>query len=392
MRILENEQLREEIFDRFLQEEADLSYDWFTDYYQEEHGDRNKLKQDFTPDCICEVVTGMNECSESIADICAGTGGLTIKTWMKNKNSFFHCEEFAERAIPILLFNLAIRNVTGEIVQCDVLTNEICAVYSLQKGARYSSIEQKEVAEVRTYDSVIMNPPYSLSWSGQPDPRFEKYGTPPKSKADYAFVLHGLNMMKATGKLIAVLPHGVLFRGSKEGIIRENLIKDHLIKTIIGLPNNLFLNTGIPVCIMELQKTPDGIYFIDASKEFEKQGPRNFMREKHITSVMSAYQMRRSIDKFSYLADWQEIKKNDYNLNIPRYVDTFEQEEVPDLSEIFRKMISLEKETADAERKFYEMLQELTGTDAESESRLNAEKELMKALLEEKNGQMRFEL
>lgn len=252
MKILGDDLKREEVFDTFLNEETNLYYDWFTDYYQSEHGDREKLKQDFTPDCICKILNSINGAFDTLADVCAGTGGLTIKAWSENPNGFFHCEEIAKRAIPVLLFNMAIRGMNGEVVNGDVLTGEVFAIYSLKRTGRYSSIEKVEYQQSGGYDSVIMNPPYSLSWSGNPDSRFEKYGTPPKAKADYAFALHGLSLLKDTGRLFAILPNGVLFRGQKEKDIREKLIRDNMIRTIIGLPDKLFLNTSLKRIIREM--------------------------------------------------------------------------------------------------------------------------------------------
>lgn len=392
MQILEDEQKREEVFETFLEEEKDLSYDWFTDYYQKEHGDREKLKQDFTPDCVCKILNSLNEKFDTLADICAGTGGLTIKAWNRHQSGFFHCEEISKRAIPVLLFNMAIRGMTGEVVNGDVLTGEVFAVYSVKRKNRYSSIKELETPQERNYDCVIMNPPYSLSWSGQEDRRFEKYGTSPKSKADYAFVLHGLNLMKDTGKLFAILPHGVLFRGQKEKVIRENLIRANMIRTVIGLPDKLFLNTGIPVCIMELGKTQDGIYFIDASKEFEKEGSRNTMRDEHVESVLGAYRIRRKINRFSNIASYEEVKNNEFNLNIPRYVDTYIAEELPDITELFQELIQIDAEIVDAENAFYEMLKQLVGADKETEQELRKQKQIFQEYLEGKNGQMELKL
>lgn len=158
MKILNDRQQREKVFDSFLNEEPDLSYDWFTDYYQTEHGDRDKLKQDFTPDCISQILNGMNGSFENLADICAGTGGLTIKAWERKKEAFFHCEEIASRVIPVLLFNLAIRGITGEVVNGDVLTGEVFAVYALRNNGRYSTIEKTDVPENRLL-------PQSMDWT-----------------------------------------------------------------------------------------------------------------------------------------------------------------------------------------------------------------------------------
>lgn len=392
MGILLNEKESVELMEQFMSLGEPLDHDWFTDYYQEEHGDRNKLKQDFTPDCISRILNSMNGSFETLADICAGTGGLTIKAWSENPNGFFHCEEIAKRAVPILLFNMAIRGMNGEVVNGDVLTGEVFAVYSLKRKGRYSSIELAESLESIRYDSVIMNPPYSLSWSGEPDSRFERYGTPPKSKADYAFVLHGLNLMKDTGKLLAILPHGVLFRGQKEKIIRENLIRDKMLRTVVGLPDHLFLNTGIPVCILEIGKTQDGVYFIDASQEFKKEASRNVMEDRHIEAVLGAYRIRRKIDKFSYLAEYKELEKNEFNLNIPRYVDTYEAEELPDLAEVFQELIQLELDTAELENEFLQTMKQLIGTDEETEQELRRQEKLFQEYLEGKDGQLVLKL
>lgn len=392
MRILSDEERRENVFEKFLCEEPDLSYDWFTDYYQSEHGDREKLKQDFTPDCICRLINGISGESDTVADICAGTGGLTIKAWTTNPGGYFRCEEIAGRAIPVLLFNMAIRGMTGEVINGDVLTGEAYAVYSLKRKGKYSSIEKVDAPARMKYDRVIMNPPYSLKWSGLCDRRFIRYGVPPKSKADYAFVLHGLELMKDTGKLLAVLPHGVLFRGQGEKNIREKLCEAGWMRTVIGLPDKLFLNTGIPVCIMELERTGDGTYFIDAAKEFKKCGARNDMEDSHIEKVLTAYRMRRDMDGFAHLADIRELAANEYNMNIPRYVDTYEPEELPDVSEIFRELQQIQKETEAAEREFLEMMKQLTGRDAEAERQIRQEEKLLQEYIENKNGSAAYEL
>ena len=122
---LQDKEMRERMFDEFLKIETDLSFDWFTSYYQDEHGDRDKLKQDFTPDCLLTLMSGLMEDSDAYADICSGTGGLTIKYWSLKPDSFYYCEEYSSRAIPVLLFNLAIRGVTGRIVHGDSLTREV---------------------------------------------------------------------------------------------------------------------------------------------------------------------------------------------------------------------------------------------------------------------------
>ena len=392
MTILADKKNREELFNKFLEEKKDLSYDWFTDYYQEEQGDRNALKQDFTPDCICEIVNKVNEKADKIADICSGTGGLTIKLWNENRDAFFHCEEVAARAVPVLLFNLAIRNIRGEVIHGDVLTRKIEKVYRLTPSVQYSDIEVTNVPTEQKYESVVMNPPYSLKWSGETDERFEEFGVPPKSKADYCFILHGLNMLEDNGRLLAILPHGVLFRGSGEGKIREKLIEKNMIRSVIGLPDNLFLNTGIPVLLLELRRHSGDLLVIDGSKEFKKDKPNNKMTDENINTIVTAYKMRRKIDKLANVVDKKEIAENGYNLNIPRYVDTFEPEEVPDLVECLKELKEINRDIEKSEKELLKMLEQLTGTTPKEMKEQEEINKIYENYIESKYGQMEIKL
>ena len=389
MELLQSEESKEKIFDEFMEIEQDLSYDWFTDYFQDEQGDRKQLKQDFTPDCICTIVNGIIDNSDEVADICAGTGGLTIKRWQQDKSSYFYCEEVSSRTIPILLFNMAIRNATGCIVHGDSLKNKVEAVYYLWRGNKYSSIEKSKAPPVMKFKAVIMNPPYSLTWDGEvseDDARFEGYAMPPKSKADYAFVLHGLHMLEEGGTLVAVLPHGVLFRGNAEEEIRKRLVQKKYIDGIIGLPDKLFLNTGIPVLLLVIKKCiHEDICIIDASKEYIKGSKQNSMSEDNIKTVLSAYNLRRSIDKMSSIVKSQEVEENGYNLNIPRYVDTFEAEPVPDIQDIIAEMIETEKEIARCETELLHVMQnELVGTTEQAQKELEKAVRLYQGYMQEK--------
>ncbi len=188
---------------------------------------------------------------------------------------------------------------------------------------------------------VVMNPPYSANWSAKQgflsDPRFSDYGVlAPKSKADYAFLLHGFYHLKPTGTMAIVLPHGVLFRGGTEGTIRQKLLENGSIYAVIGLPGNMFYNTSIPTCIVVLKKQRPGrdVLFIDASKLFEKKKTQNAMNRGHIEHVLELYRNRVNVDREVSLASFEKIKENGYNLNIPRYVDTFEKEEQIDLAKV----------------------------------------------------------
>ena len=185
-------------------------------------------------------------------------------------------------------------------------------------------------------DAVVSNPPYSQNWNPadkESDPRYSRYGLAPKSKADYAFLLHDLFHIKADGIMTIVLPHGVLFRGGEEGEIRKNLIENNNIDTIIGLPANIFFGTGIPTIIMVLKQKRDNtdILIVDASKGFEKVGKNNKLRASDIKRIVDAVVNRVDIEKFSKVVSRETVRENDYNLNIPRYVDSSEKPESWDI-------------------------------------------------------------
>lgn len=234
--------------------------------------------------------------------------------------------------------------------------------------------------EPTDFDGVLMNPPYSLNWSADAgllqDPRFSNFGVlAPKSKADFAFLLHGYYHLKqGAGVMAIVLPHGVLFRGNAEKKIRQHLLEEGAIDTVIGLPANIFFNTSIPTTVIILKKdrTNRDVLFIDASQEFDKGKNQNTMTEAHIDKILEAYTKRETVDKFAYLANFEEIKNNDYNLNIPRYVDTFEEEEVTPLPEIAQKMAELDAQIAETDRDLEAMLAQLVGTTPEAVAELEA--------------------
>jgi type I restriction enzyme M protein len=232
--------------------------------------------------------------------------------------------------------------------------------------------------EETDFDMVLMNPPYSANWSAAAgflqDERFSDYGVlAPKSKADYAFLLHGLYHLKSSGTMAIVLPHGVLFRGAAEGKIREKLLRSGNIYAVIGLPANLFYNTSIPTCIIVLKKHRDGrdVLFIDASGMFEKGKKQNSMTDAHIDSIIELYNKRETVEKQSTLASFKDIERNDFNLNIPRYVDNFEKEEEIDLSALLGNMNETDKQIAKVQEEFAAMLGDLTSEDESIMSSLN---------------------
>lgn len=392
MKILENQEERERIFEFLTAQEIDMSYDWFTDVYQQEHGDRDALKQDFTPRCLTECLAGLVGANGSRhADICAGTGGLTIAAWNRNPDRYYYCEEFSKRTIPVLLLNLAIRNMRGQVAHADALTGEVFTAYDLVPGLRFSDIQVDSKPVGGLFDAVVMNPPYSMKWPEvdqySTDVRFTDYGMPPKKAADYAFILHGLHKLQHGGRLWAIVPHGVLFRGGRELEIRKQLLERGNIDAVIGVPDKLFLNTQIPVCLIGFGSGGcESILMADASNEYEGAGKQNRMTGKHIERIWSCYKNKQAEKWYSSIVSIEKIRENDYNLNIPRYVDTYIQEPVPDLLESLDDLIQIEQEIEDAEYEFYDMMKQLTGTTDESEQQLQQAKEKWRRMLEMKYG------
>jgi type I restriction enzyme M protein len=215
------------------------------------------------------------------------------------------------------------------------------------------------------FDAVVANPPFSYRWEPNEalseDFRFKSYGLAPKSAADFAFLLHGFHFLAKEGTMAIILPHGVLFRGGAEERIRTKLLKDGNIDTVIGLPANLFFSTGIPVCILVLKKCkkPDDVLFVNASEYFEKDKRQNKLRQEDIDRIVDTYQYRREIDRFSRCVSMKEIEKNDYNLNISRYVNTTISEQAIDLIVENEKLIALDKKIREATDKHNQFLEEL---------------------------------
>ena len=214
---------------------------------------------------------------------------------------------------------------------------------------------------------MVANPPFSYRWqpgdvTGE-DMRFKNHGVSPKSAADFAFLLHGFHYLKDDGVMAIILPHGVLFRGGAEARIRRKLLEDGHIDTVIGLPANLFYSTGIPVCILVLKKCkkPDDVLFINAEKEFEKGRRQNYLNREHIAKIINTYKERpeKPVERYARRVDPEEIKANDWNLNISRYVSTAEPEPEIDLASVHQELVSIEKEIRTASAKHNAFLKEL---------------------------------
>lgn len=238
-------------------------------------------------------------------------------------------------------------------------------------GYKKMNIENDDTLEHPNFldvpmDIVVSNPPYSQKWSSSEtflsDERFSEVGVlPPKSYADYAFLLTMFHTLKQDGTMAILLPHGVLFRGGREGKIRQKLIEKSSIDAVIGLPSNVFFGTSIPVCVIILKKNKKtrDILFIDSSKDFVKEGNKNYIPDYSIDKIVKTYKERKNIDKYSYEASFEEIKENDFNLNIPRYVDTFEEEEPVDLDEVFFKIQRTRENIEELEEKMQSYIDKL---------------------------------
>ena len=318
-------------------------------------GAGKKAGEFYTPQEVSQilseiVITGKTRL-KNVYDPTCGSGSLLLRT-ARNGNAD---EIFGQEKNPTT-FNLARMNM--------LLHGVKYRDFDIQNG---DTLEKDEFGE-RQFDAVVANPPFSAEWSADAkfnnDDRFSKAGVlAPKSKADYAFILHMIYHLNDGGTMACVAPHGVLFRGAAEGKIRQFLIeKKNYIDAIIGLPANIFYGTSIPTCILVMKKCrkeDDNILFIDASKEFEKVKTQNKLRQEHIDKIVSTYRERKEIEKYSHCATLQEIKDNDYNLNIPRYVDTFEEEEEIDIKAVMSEIKELEAKRAGLDAQIDVYLKEL---------------------------------
>ena len=294
----------------------------------------------------------------SVFDPTMGSGSLmlNIRNYLNYPEGVkYHGQELNTTTFNLAKMNLILHGVDNEDIR-------------LRNGDTLN--KDWPTDEPYTFDSVVMNPPYSANWSADntflDDSRFNKYGKlAPKSKADFAFLLHGFYHLKDSGTMAMVLPHGVLFRGAAEGVIRKKLLDDGSIDTVIGMPANLFFGTTIPTTVIILKKnrTSRDVLFIDASKDFLKGKNQNKLTLENIDKVVETYKNREDIEKYAHVASFEEIKENDFNLNIPRYVDTFEEKEEVNIIELGKELVALNQQIKEAENDFLVMLDELAVTD-----------------------------
>lgn len=342
------------------------AYEYLIGQFASETG--KKAGEFYTPQRVSELLTKLTLVGKkdrytdgmTVYDPAMGSGSLLLnfKKFL-GKEASKHIIYYGQE-INLSTYNLAKMNM--------ILHGVDSANQHLRNGDTLSE-DWPPISE-NMFDAVVMNPPYSLHWSANKgfldDPRFNPYGVlAPKSKADYAFLLHGFYHLKNTGTMAIVLPHGVLFRGAAEGKIRKKLLEDGSIDTVIGLPANLFYNTSIPTVILVLKKDKQdrSVMFIDASKGFEKGKNQNTLREEDINKILDTYEKREDVKRYAHLAKFDEIKENDFNLNIPRYVDTFVPEPPVDLKKVAKDLTETQVEINKNEKELVGMLKDLTSDD-----------------------------
>lgn len=315
-------------------------YEYIIKYFASNAG--QKAGEFYTPQpvstLLAKLVTLGKTEVKSIYDPTCGSGSLLVRVSRQlEKIGRLYGQEKNPVTYNLARMNMLLHDISYkkfEILQGDTLENP------------------KHLDE--RFEIIVANPPYSTPWSADSkfleDERFSAYGKlAPSSKADYAFVQHMIHQLDDNGTMAVVLPHGILFRGNAEGVIRRYMVEEkNYIDAVIGLPENMFFGASIPTCIVVFKKCKtdnDTVVFIDASKEFEKDGNKNAINNEHIEKIVKAYEDRVDIDKYCHVATLSEIAENDYNLNIPRYVDTFEEEPEVDLAAVKEKIASLKVES-----------------------------------------------
>ena len=304
---------------------------------------------------LAKVVTTGKKKIKSVYDPTCGSGSLLLRVAKEASVSEFYGQELNRTTYNLARMNMILHDV-----------------HFREFDIRQEDTLEHPMHEDLRFEAVVANPPFSAHWKGKDNPlnetdeRFSQYGRlAPKTKADYAFITHMIYQLADNGIMACVAPHGVLFRGAAEGTIREYLIKElNYLDAVIGLPANIFYGTSIPTCILVLKKCREAdeeIVFIDASGDdhFIKEGNQNVLRDDDVQMITDTYRSRETIDKYSYVATLAEIAENDYNLNIPRYVDTFEEEEPIDLHAVSQELKSIDAQLKDTEAEIKKYCDEL---------------------------------
>ncbi|MDQ6994689.1 MAG: type I restriction-modification system subunit M, partial [Mariprofundaceae bacterium] len=321
-----------------------------------------KAGEFYTPPEVSDLISRLVEPKEDdeICDPTCGSGSLLMKCGGQIKKQFNGSKRYA-------LYGQEAIGSTWALAKMNMfLHGEDNHQIEWGDTLRNPKLLESE-GKLKHFDVIVANPPFSLDQWGHETAKDDPYsrfrrGVPPRTKADYAFVLHMIETMKPdSGRMGIVVPHGVLFRGAAEGKIRTKLIEENLLDSVIGLPEKLFYGTGIPAAILifKKNKTDSHVLFIDASREFKNGKNQNFLTEKHLSNILDTYKTRKTVDKYAYLASFDEIKENDFNLNIPRYVDTFEEEKEIDLMAVLQERKQLKGTLADLEVEMASYLKEL---------------------------------
>ena len=334
-------------------------------------GSGKKAGEFYTPQTVSTILsrivtldsqdpaTGKKKKLNNVLDFACGSGSLLLN--VRNQMGPHGIGKIYGQEKNITTYNLArmnmllhgVKDSEFDIHHGDSLTND------------WDLLNEMNPAKKLQCDAVVANPPFSYRWQPNEalgeDFRFKSYGLAPKSAADFAFLLHGFHFLGDEGTMAIILPHGVLFRGGVESRIRTKLLKDGHIDTVIGLPSNLFFSTGIPVCILVLKKCkkPDDVLFINASEHFEKGKRQNVLRVEDIDKIVDTYQYRKEEERYARRVSMEEIEKNDFNLNISRYVSTAKPEPEIDLSEVNEELVDIEKRIVEASKKHNHYLKQL---------------------------------
>lgn len=339
---------------------SDLEIDMLGDAYEYLIGQfaataGKKAGEFYTPQqvskILAQIVTTDKTDLRNVYDPTCGSGSLLLRVGREARVRHYYGQEYNSTTYNLARMNMLLHDVNYNRFSID----------------NADTLEDPAVDEEK-FEAVVANPPYSAKWSADPkfmdDPRFSNYGKlAPKSKADFAFIQHMIHHLDDNGTMAVVLPHGVLFRGAAEGQIRRFLIEEkNYLDAIIGLPANLFFGTSIPTSILVFKKCrqkDDSVLFIDASQSFEKGKNQNHLSDEDVEKIVNTYRNREELDKFSHNATLEEIADNDYNLNIPRYVDTFEEEAPIDLDQVQQDLANIDKEIANIEQEINGYLKEL---------------------------------
>jgi type I restriction enzyme M protein len=334
-------------------------------------GSGKKAGEFYTPQQISDILstivtldsqeprTGARQRLDSVMDFACGSGSLLLN--VRKRMGPHGIGKIYGQEKNITTYNLArmnmllhgVKDTEFEIFHGDTLAND------------WDMLRELNPAKKPAFDAIVANPPFSYRWEPTEamadDVRFKSHGLAPKSAADFAFLLHGFHYLKDEGVMAIILPHGVLFRGGAEERIRTKLLKDGHIDTVIGLPSNLFYSTGIPVCILVLKKCkkPDDVLFINAAEHFAKGKRQNQLTDEHIAKIIQTYQFREEEARYSRRVEMAEIEKNDFNLNISRYISTAVGEAEIDLTATHGELVEIEKAIAAAKEKHNGFLKEL---------------------------------